>query len=368
MSVASQSNGDFVTLTLLVALALLAVLLRPRVAVGQPLGFVSLALLLVAIAPLVALAQEANRIPGRLLAERSFPSTVLLIMRDAAGQPRTLGSGFVVAAGVVATNYHVISDARSGSAKVVGSARIHPIDGVLAVDRRHDLALLQVGALRSAPVLPLAEAHPAIGDEVFAVGNPEGFEGTFSQGIVSGIRGFGQDTVLQITAPISPGSSGGPVLSASGQVVGIAVATYREGQNLNFAVRAADLAALLRAPARLSAFGSLVPGDSAPSITAEVGAPATDAIQVFAITLGYRTVEYSVRNMLSSEVEKLRVIVLFQDSAGQQLDYWNEFCPGVGEAIAPGLARRCYVYQVPSFVMSARQVAIRVLDFALPRR
>ena len=67
-------------------------------------------------------------------------------------------------------------------------------------------------------------------------GNPQGLEGTFSQGIVSSIRVLGADKILQITAPISPGSSGGPVLNEKGQVIGVSVATFRGGQNLNFAI------------------------------------------------------------------------------------------------------------------------------------
>jgi S1-C subfamily serine protease len=80
---------------------------------------------------------------------------------------------------------------------------------------------------------------------VFVVGNPRGLEGTFSQGMVSSIRGLDSGTLLQITAPISAGSSGGPVLDVLGNVIGVAVATIREGQNLNFAVPTNYLAALV---------------------------------------------------------------------------------------------------------------------------
>src|SRR5205814_3847452 len=75
-----------------------------------------------------------------------------------------------------------------------------------------------------------------IGDAVYAIGNPIGLEGTFSQGVVSGVRAFGSDRLLQITAPISPGSSGGPVLDQTGTVVGVSVMSIVTGQNLNFAI------------------------------------------------------------------------------------------------------------------------------------
>lgn len=82
-----------------------------------------------------------------------------------------------------------------------------------------------------------------IGDTVYEVGNPEGLEGTFSQGIISGLRGT---DYIQITAPISPGSSGGPVINQYGEVIGIATSFNKEGQNLNFAIPVAKLALLLR--------------------------------------------------------------------------------------------------------------------------
>ena len=75
-----------------------------------------------------------------------------------------------------------------------------------------------------------------VGETVYAVGNPRGLEGTFSQGIISSIRPVGSDKLIQITAPLSPGSSGGPVLNRKGEVIGVSVFTIRNGQNLNFAI------------------------------------------------------------------------------------------------------------------------------------
>ena len=180
----------------------------------------------------------------RDVASRSFPSVVLIVTADSNGQPLALGSGFVITSGIV-TNVHVIRGAFSGTVKLVGAPKVQPLAGILAVDTLHDLILLSAPTL-IAPPLAVGDSHVmAVGDEVYALGNPQGLEGTFSQGIVSGIRRPGFDTVLQITAPISPGSSGGPVLNATGEVIGIAVASFREGQNLNFAIPAAYLTPLL---------------------------------------------------------------------------------------------------------------------------
>ncbi len=72
------------------------------------------------------------------------------------------------------------------------------------------------------PLLLSDTDFPEIGERVYAIGNPKGLEGTFSEGIVSGKRVFEENEIIQITAPISPGSSGGPVINTRGEVIGIA--------------------------------------------------------------------------------------------------------------------------------------------------
>ena len=165
-------------------------------------------------------------------------------MNDSSGQPLSLGSGFFVSSGIIATNAHVIEGASSGTARLVGSTETMQILGTVAVDLNADLALLRVNG--SAPSLAITSATtPAVGDNVYVVGNPLGLEGTFSSGIISGARHVEDDSILQMTAPISPGSSGGPVMDSSGSVIGIAEATFGNGQNLNFAVPASYLSRLL---------------------------------------------------------------------------------------------------------------------------
>ena len=94
--------------------------------------------------------------------------------------------------------------------------------------------------------LPLGDSDAVeIGEPVYAAGNPSGLEGTFSDGIISSIRGDGAYKIPQITAPISPGSSGGPVLNEKGEVIGVSVLTIRNGQNFNFAIPINYLKSLL---------------------------------------------------------------------------------------------------------------------------
>lgn len=90
-----------------------------------------------------------------------------------------------------------------------------------------------------------------VGATVYAVGNPRGLEGTFSDGIISSIRPVGSDKLIQITAPLSPGSSGGPVLNIKGEVIGVSFSYIQKGQNLNFAIPSNYLNQLLTNPALL---------------------------------------------------------------------------------------------------------------------
>ena len=115
----------------------------------------------------------------------------------------------------------------------------------IQLDNELDLALLSVDDLPGFERLRISLTDPVVGDSVFVSGNPSGLQGSFSQGIVSGIRQVGRCRLLQITAPISPGSSGGPVVNTNCGVVGVAVSQVANGQNLNFAVHVMDLRSFL---------------------------------------------------------------------------------------------------------------------------
>jgi S1-C subfamily serine protease len=166
---------------------------------------------------------------------------------------------------------------------------------------------------------------------VFAVGNPGGLEGTFSQGIVSSLRDLDGLSLLQITAPISPGSSGGPIVDEKGEVVGVAVATFKGGQNLNFAVPAKYVALLDTAIGKAVALGQgatktegktffddLKAGRSTDGITAgsflwDGGTPEK--------TLGSNgRFTVSLKNNLDSGIRAAVVLVLFHDESGEVVD------------------------------------------------
>jgi S1-C subfamily serine protease len=121
-------------------------------------------------------------------------------MEDANGQPLSLGSGFFVRDGAIATNLHVVEGAARGYAKHVGEKTKYNIEGITAVDAGRDLVVLQVSSGRSQALLLANSDVVQVGESVYTVGNPRGLEGTFSQGIVSSIREVGADRLLQITA------------------------------------------------------------------------------------------------------------------------------------------------------------------------
>jgi S1-C subfamily serine protease len=180
--------------------------------------------------------------------ERVGPSIVTVTTKDPTGRSLALGSGFLVSRWRVATNYHVVEGAGSAAVRFSDGTRMR-VAGVLADDASADLAILELAseAVGRRP-LALARATPRAGEAVFVIGSPLGFEQTVSDGRCSGLVDYpGRGLSLQVSAPISPGSSGGPVFDLAGEVVGVARFTRTDGQNVNFAVPILRLRALLDA-------------------------------------------------------------------------------------------------------------------------
>jgi tetratricopeptide (TPR) repeat protein len=193
------------------------------------------------------------------LVRRIKPSAVAIETFNSRGEKLARGSGFFIASDRVITNRHVIEGAYRAEIHLA-NGNVYPVRGVLAVDGEGDIALLQVD-VPAALVRPLevVRATPQEGESVVVIGNPFGLEGSVSNGIVSAVRdipNFGR--IIQITAPISPGSSGSPVVNMQGQVIGVATLQVSEGQSLNFAIPA-DRIAQLR-PAQLTTLADTVAG------------------------------------------------------------------------------------------------------------
>ena len=310
------------------------------------------------------------------IAKRAFDSTVLLIMEDTNGQPVGLGSGFFVKPQQIATNLHVIEGAASGYAKLVGQKTKYEIVGVSAIDRKRDLAILNVEAW-GIQALSLGDSDTVmVGETVYAVGNPHGLEGTFSQGIVSGVRTVRTDKLIQLTAPISPGSSGGPVLNDSGNVVGVSVAMFRSGQNLNFAIPSnylSELISRIRPPTPLSQSQQ---GKSRRSILSNYGGRSVEGVTAGKFKYSRynsngRIVQFSFRNRLRKDVKNVRCLLIFYDELGGPIQAYEkgfEFTK-----VLSGLASRasffittdvwsmcCYGIDDP---ITAGRIEFRILDF-----
>src|SRR6266550_1344579 len=171
------------------------------------------------------------------LVRRIKPSAVAIETFDARGEQLSRGSGFFIDADRVVTNRHVIENAYRAEVHSF-NGYVYPVKGVVAVDAEGDIAVLRVeapaGQVRS---LSLDRTSPQEGESVVVIGNPFGLEGSVTNGIVSAVRDiptFGR--IIQITAPISPGSSGSPVVNMQGQVLGVATLQITGGQSINFAI------------------------------------------------------------------------------------------------------------------------------------
>ena len=187
------------------------------------------------------------------LARDATTSVLKLRVLDVAGREVGSGTGFFVSDdGLVVTNRHVIDSAHRIEA-VPAEGPAYAVQGVVAQDEVNDLAVLRLDAGRSRPLPLAAGAAPDPGERVVVLGGPLGLAGSLSEGIVAAIRDpseverrrSGRSPLLQITAAISPGSSGSPVMKLDGEVVGVVVSQFGVGQNLNFAVPVAALRPLM---------------------------------------------------------------------------------------------------------------------------
>ena len=148
---------------------------------------------------------------------------------DAEGKDAGFGSGVVIAPSRVITNRHVIED--GVSFEVEHGANKWPAK-LVRLDPDHDLAELSVVGLDAPSVQVRESSTLAVGERVYAIGAPEGLEVTISEGLISGLRDFEKARVIQTSAAISPGSSGGGLFDAEGRLVGITTFYLKEGREL----------------------------------------------------------------------------------------------------------------------------------------
>jgi Tfp pilus assembly protein PilF len=182
------------------------------------------------------------KVPEVVLKQKGGVVTIYVTDND--GGLVSCGTGFFVdAEGTIATNHHVVASVISVKNNLLmvrlENGAYFALDRVLTWDEQKDLALIKVRGTDT-PALKLSTSQRSKqGDDVYVIGSPLGLELSVSEGVVSAVR-KGPD-LLQITAAVSPGSSGSPVFNNRGEVIGAAVSVLEGGQNINFAIPATQI-------------------------------------------------------------------------------------------------------------------------------
>jgi tetratricopeptide (TPR) repeat protein len=194
-------------------------------------------LLLIPVCLAAFLSSSRAQEPLPDLVARIKPSVVAIVTYDKRGKKLARGSGFYVAPNRVITNEHVVEDGHRIEVRSY-DGKVFQVSKILDDDKEGDLVLLQTDDWPTG-IKPLivGTVAPREGERVIVVGNPLGLQGSISDGIVAAFRTIrGAGKLIQITAPISPGSSGSPVINVRGEVIGVATLYLEGGQNLNFAI------------------------------------------------------------------------------------------------------------------------------------
>jgi hypothetical protein len=180
---------------------------------------------------------DAESIPQ--MVARAKQAVIQVDALDAQGNVLGTGTAFFIHRdGTAVTNAHVIK----GATRLVGLTNTgaeYRFERVISLSQDADLAILKFSAA-DVPYLTLGPSREAVeGQRVLVIGNPRGLQGTVSDGLISAFRA--DHAVIQVSAPISPGSSGSPVLNEDGQVIGVAFLQFVNGQNLNFAIASEEV-------------------------------------------------------------------------------------------------------------------------------
>jgi len=187
-------------------------------------------LIVIIFSPIIAFA-DADKI-----FKENNKAVVVIVTFNKEGKPISQGSGFIMREdGAIVTNFHVISNAVDIEIKV--GDKILKVEGFIHIDKENDLVILKLNG-EKLPVVKLGDIEKTnVGERVYVISSPQGLENTISDGILNSIREIDpKRKILQITAPVSEGSSGGPVFNKNGEVIGIATSLIKEAQNINFAM------------------------------------------------------------------------------------------------------------------------------------
>lgn len=305
------------------------------------------------------------------IVEKYSQSVVTIIALDENNQPLSLGSGFFVNEnGNIATNHHVIENCVKAIIKTKIGERGTILE-ILNYDHELDLIIART-SLKSTKPLPFGDSDTiTIGEDILAIGNPAGLEGTVSKGIISGVRKVDDIKFIQITAPISPGSSGGPVFNLAGKVIGVATAYLTYGQSLNFAMPINYLKSLK--PNKLN----LV---SLPKISKNKSLKKDDTlVKVFDVFYSYGTgdnltlLEFTIKNLNNYPIRNIELFFVYKNIKGEVISY---SAMKIKKSILPKLALQFinnhYVRHFRQLDSGTQkrlegEVEIRILDYDIDR-
>ncbi len=320
------------------------------------------------------------------IAKDALNYTVSVITLDKNSQTLALGSGFAIDNEHIVTNVHVIEGGNSVYILKTNSETRINCYGYVAIDKANDLVILKVENMSASFVKMADTILPEIGERIYAMGNPKGLSGTFSEGIVSGRRNIGNSEVIQITAPISPGSSGGPVLNSKAELIGIAFASYTAAQNLNFAVPVKYLITLRGKIGVLNPINEIKPRSKQATSENTVNPNVAAGVTIRNIkpcaeasSSGKISFQFSIMNNLSYKIGSIKVLFLSYDNTGVMVDYGERtfvtpyFSYEKKPGIEPNMARTIGCYELDRNLNSSPELAFergysiktRVLDFEI---
>lgn len=252
-------------------------------------------------------------------------SKVVMIISYKDGIPYSQGSGFFIDKNTLVTNFHCVAGAERVEFKIAGNEEVYKGAKVVKASDDYDLAIIKTK--QDFPFVKVDSlGNDRVGSKIYAIGNPRGLEGTISDGILSGKRDNDGIEYLQITAPINPGNSGGPVLNDKGEVIGVATFTFRNSQNLNFAMPIKYLKECKDIT------------EINPSKIAKIGHN-NDAVTLTSFVKDQKeyTAFFSLKNNTDDTISNIYYVIIYRGTNGEIIHYYEDI---ESEEIAPHLAKR----------------------------
>ncbi len=205
-------------------------------------GFIMKRLIYTTVVSLFSLLLLSCSKGAKTVLEKAEMATFIIYTFDEYGSPAGSGSGFFIdKEGIGITNYHVLDGAQKAVLRLKDGKELE-IDKVLASDKKWDIAKFSVVNKENEhfSYLKFSNDEVSQGDKVYNLGAPIGLEQTFADGLVSSLRTDSHGQIIQVSIPISGGSSGSPIMNEYGDVVGVATFKSTRGENINFGVAIND--------------------------------------------------------------------------------------------------------------------------------